>query len=63
MAPAAPMVSITRQPQVARPMMMPTPPRPSIHNGTWDYIVTSPVRRIDTTAASGPTALATPLAP
>jgi len=58
-----PTVSITRYPQTINPKTINPPPIPRIHVGMATSIPTTPPSRIDSTAANGPTALATSLDP
>ena len=58
-----PMVSITRQPHVAKPITIPRPPRASNQGGTWEDVERAPVLMTSKTAATGPMALETSLAP
>ena len=58
-----PIVSITRHPQVARPMTIPAPPRARSQGGMIEWAPTVCVFNTPRTAATGPIALATSLAP
>ena len=59
----SPTVAITRYPQTIKPKTMNPPPSPSIQVGIATFISTAPPSKIETTAAKGPTALATSLDP
>ena len=58
-----PIVSMTRQPHVARPITIPTPPRAKSQGGTIEDSEINPFFKMPRTAATGPIALATSLAP
>lgn len=58
-----PIVSMTRHPQVARPITMPTPPKTKSQGGTIEIAEMDPFFTISKTAATGPIAFATSLAP
>lgn len=58
-----PIVSITRHPQVARPITIPTPPIARSHVGTVEVNERPPFLMMSSAAATGPMAFATSLAP
>ena len=58
-----PMVSMTRQPQVARPTTIPKPPSASNQDGTWEEVESEPVLIMSSTAATGPMAFETSFVP
>ena len=58
-----PIVSMTRQPHVARPTTIPRPPNAKSQRGTTETLGIIPFLITSSTAATGPIALATSLAP
>ena len=58
-----PIVSITLQPQVARPITIPTPPKARMCHGVLPKEALMPSFKTEKIAERGPTALATSLAP
>src|SRR3989338_8740045 len=58
-----PIVSMTRQPHVDRPITMPAPPRAKSQEGIGEWEPTVFVRKTSKIAATGPMAFATSLAP
>ena len=58
-----PTVFITRQPHVARPMAIATPPNARNHPDTGAFVPTTPSLMVSQAAAIGPMALATSFEP